>query len=528
MQSWISPTYACFLSQRQRGKRPIADFLAKLSLWHSEQLSNSIMITFSNGRFPYSFRSWNTFNWQKMKVLDVESFGSMLGRWLVILIVSAINSYSRLATCPPAHTSFISRCRAIQIMNKFMVDGKWAWGQLKDAVANLDLETAQEGRYLAKLANLCSKDVLISTLIPSLAKHAANLPMTMAFFANTSVLTNFKDGITDIMHAALSRIQISPRNEASGLSRNQSTCAQLNGVESHFHDVITTLSLAYKHGVLTQLDQGIAKLEKEVGGASSKVLGTIYIPFLAYFTTKVEEAYLNTYIPMQRLYRTILNAYIKRNITPEPQPPENLARESRGCGCFDCITLDVFLTHPTMTSFEFKISTKRRRHLKHRLQKDIAARSINTTIQCASPHSLMVEKATKYDDDLNRWKQLREEWKAKIRTIDANTLKKVLGKADFDLITALKPISAEPNPTQPAKFEPFNETKLATKDQSSSNAPLKIRSTTSARSLSACTTVPVVEIPVPRPNSTKRVSDAEDQYGRSVKRPRPQSGPSGL
>lgn len=149
---------------------------------------------------------------------------------------------------------------------------------------------------------------------------------------------------------------------------------------------------------------------------------------------------METYPPLQKLYRTILNAFVKSNKRSKPKLSSNWKLPKRGCGCGPCVVLDKFLIDPVQQTLTRPLKRRDKPHLKHQLYADIQANSIlfeeinDEEAHKADSLNVRIEKKNRaYDKDAKAWTQHCQALSTKISNIGREQLIAMLGKDSFNL-----------------------------------------------------------------------------------------------
>ena len=179
--------------------------------------------------------------------------------------------------------------------------------------------------------------------------------------------------------------------------------------------------------------------------------GTFYLPLLKDLLSLVisNERTGRSVAEYATLFRSILSAYIKRYIRPEPRPPNGYTDQPpshRSCGCKECQWLTAFLHNPRQPSSEMAMVRKQRDHISNQI---LDHRAVHIeTIKSGSPHTLKLTKVHgDYPVKLDEWKKRINEGGQWLENLEGNKvegqyngrLKRLLGGEWYAPIWSLRP-----------------------------------------------------------------------------------------
>lgn len=279
-----------------------------------------------------------------------------------------------------------------------------------------------------RLSNLTANSV-----IPCVIKSAKNSPFMAAFLRGTPSLRKHADAHVAVIIATLSKIKLLPVLPSYSARFNQ------------FRDIAEVICSAYEAKVVAELNELLARFETEVLNSSTHACKEVLVEFIWALVPKVVAFNMEGHAPVQKFCRMLLNRYITDRAKP------NWTLPTRGCGCDECISMDLFLISADERKREFHQDTNLREHLKRQLSIAIEERSITT---CEVSHGdstcLRVEKInTSYEKDLWAWERRKRDLINKISRTGRQNLKAFLGEADYNQIMAWKPISTQANSSAP-------------------------------------------------------------------------------
>lgn len=145
-------------------------------------------------------------------------------------------------------------------------------------------------------------------------------------------------------------------------------------------------------GLKDEMDQLVAKLKQEAGRADCVALEQVLMPFLR----NLPQVMRDQDIPLvtenyQELFQQVISLYVFRYVRREPQRPPNWACPKKGCGCKDCVHLDLFLSSPTRQTMEFTTTGPKRNHIEDRVR-GLNEICTSTKMNGRAPHTLILTK----------------------------------------------------------------------------------------------------------------------------------------
>lgn len=188
-------------------------------------------------------------------------------------------------------------------------------------------------------------------------------------------------------------------------------------------------------GLKDEMDQLVAKLKQEAGKADSVALEQVLMPFLR----NLPQVMRDQDIPLvtenyQELFKQVISLYVFRYVRREPQRPPNWACPKKGCGCKDCVHLDLFLSSPTRQTMEFTTTGPKRNHIEDRVR-GLNEICTSTKMNGRAPHTLILTKT------MDWWKSSHDAWSnrcslalASINSIGIDNLKQLLGDKYDELV----------------------------------------------------------------------------------------------
>lgn len=182
----------------------------------------------------------------------------------------------------------------------------------------------------------------------------------------------------------------------------------------------STVNIASKHGILD--------LDSEVT-----------VPFIQNFLQKSREHDTG---PPTAIIQAFVEVLLQGMTIPVqkkwPVKPIGWARTLRGCGCRDCQLLDIFLADAHRMTERFRFPETRRKHLEHRL--GYMHFYIETDRSHGSPHTLIVTKTDReYQEQLDRWNRSRSELTSRLKTLENDQMKELLGDKYASLLLLEQP-----------------------------------------------------------------------------------------
>lgn len=137
----------------------------------------------------------------------------------------------------------------------------------------------------------------------------------------------------------------------------------------------------------------------------------------------------------QRMYRGILQGYLKYFVKKQPSAFQNWARDRVTCTCGDCWRLNLFLVSATQQVARFPVSKNKRHHL-HRILDNNRVDCTHITERII-PETLVVTKRDKgkaaYDAWLSRCKEAHEA----LQRFDQDALRELLGDQQYEAIIGM-------------------------------------------------------------------------------------------
>lgn len=170
-------------------------------------------------------------------------------------------------------------------------------------------------------------------------------------------------------------------------------------------DLMVFRRLLHELNMHVEVDLLYEKIASESEQMDAQYFESTLLPKLTHAVTLMKERCipLNT-LAFRNVLRAVLLQYVTRVVQAEPTTPRNWARETRGCGCADCQSLDKFLTDPNTQLFRLRAGEQRRRHLESRFDTSYSFMSgqrrpcspdrdyLKTMERTGSPHTLVIQK----------------------------------------------------------------------------------------------------------------------------------------
>ncbi len=190
-------------------------------------------------------------------------------------------------------------------------------------------------------------------------------------------------------------------------------------------------------GLKDEMDQLIAKLKQEAGRADSVALAQVMIPSLR----NLPQVMHDQAIPLvkedyQELCKQVVSLYVFRYVRREPQRPPNWVCPKKGCGCKECVHLDLFLNSPTRQTMGFTTTGPKRNHIEDRVRGLNEIRTSTKKNDRAS-HTLIL---------MDWWQSSHDAWSSRcssalvsVMGVGTNNLKQLLGDK-YDALVDLRQV----------------------------------------------------------------------------------------
>lgn len=206
-------------------------------------------------------------------------------------------------------------------------------------------------------------------------------------------------------------------------------------------------------GLKDEMDRFIAKLKEEAGRADSLALEQVMMPFLRHLPQIMHDQNIPLVTDNYRdLFKQAISLYIFRYVRREPQPTLNWVCPIKGCGCKECVHLDLFLNSPTRQTMEFTTTGPKRNHIEG-LVRDLKEIRASTKKNDRAPHTLILTKS------LDWWQSSHDAWSSRCASareafdgIGTGNLKQLLGDKYDELINLRQVKLAGPAVAAPWTF----------------------------------------------------------------------------